>query len=416
MDKKYFPIKTETACPAKWAWSTLSLNRGLTKSCHRTSQSELTTENFFEFHNTPLKIKDRESMLRGEWPEQSCKYCKNIESRGESSDRTRHLSLPYITPVELQADSTATHVSPTLLEVYFNNVCNLGCLYCHDSYSSTIEAENKKFGIFQAGGVKLHPYEEPWQFKNLVPLFWQWFETGFLSIKRLHLGGGELFYQKEFFKVLDFIDEHPNADCEFNIITNLMVSHELLQSTVERFKNMLIKRKLKRVDITCSIDCWGEPAEYVRWGLKLDHWEKNFQYLLKQKWLTLNINQTIIPLTIKTMPALINKLKQWRLDRPVGHFFSGAFPVEDYLKLDVLGEETFAQDIKQVLDCMPQGSTQDIEAYNYMNGILSQIKNTRLDVDRTRDMITYLDEKDRRRGTNWRNVFPWLTEIEKNVV
>lgn len=416
MDQKFFPIKNETACPAKWAWSTVSLTQGLTRSCHRTSESVLTPENFFEFHNTPLKIQDRESMLKGQWPEQSCGYCKHLEDRGNSSDRTRHLAIPYIVPDELKVDPTATKISPTLLEVYFNNVCNLGCLYCHDSYSSTIEAENKKFGLFKVGGVTLEPCQESWQFNNLLPLFWDWFKTGFAKIKRLHLGGGELFYQKEFFKVLDFIDHYPNPDCELNIITNLTVSHELVQSTVERFKDMLVKRKLKRVDITCSIDCWGPPAEYVRWGLDLNLWEKNFQYLLSQKWLTLNINQTIIPLTIKTMPELIIKLKSWRQDRPVGHFFSGAYPVEDYLKLDVLGEEPFAQDIDRILSCMPRDEDQDIEAYNYMNSILSQAKNTQLDVGRTQDMITYLNEKDRRRGTNWRNVFPWLSEIEKNVV
>ena len=52
MSGKYFPIKTKTACQLKWAWSTLYLNNGETKSCHRTGQSELTPENFLNFHNT----------------------------------------------------------------------------------------------------------------------------------------------------------------------------------------------------------------------------------------------------------------------------------------------------------------------------------------------------------------------------
>lgn len=416
MDKKYFPIKTETACQLKWAWSTLYLNAGTTRSCHRTAESVLTPENFFEFHNTDIKIQDREVMLRGQWPEKNCTYCKDIELNGGISDRIRMSLIPNLSPIELETNLSATHINPTLLEVYFNNTCNLGCLYCHESLSSSIEAENKKFGIFNQGGVRLDSTIGPWQFKNLLPEFWKWFETGFSKLKRFHCAGGEPFYQKEFFKLLDFIELHPNPDCEFNIITNLMVSPELLHLTIARFKKLLATRKLKRVDITCSIDCWGPESEYVRYGLKLDQWEQNFQYLLKQKWLTLNINQTIIPLTIKTMPDLINKLKDWREERPVGHYFSGANPIADYLKLDVLGEEVFAPDITNILKCMPQDSEQDIQAYNYMSGILNQIKGTDLDIRRTRDMITYLDEKDRRRGTNWHNIFPWLSEIEKNVV
>lgn len=414
MDRKYFPIKSETACQMKWAWSTLYLNMGVTRSCHRTSESELTPENFFQFHNTPLKINDRQAMLQGKWPEESCKYCKNIEAHGGVSDRIRMSQIPDLSPEELYTDPTATTVNPTLVEIYFNNVCNLGCLYCSNTLSSFIEAENKKFGPFKQAGVSL--VNEPTHFKDLVPYFWQWFETGFSNIKRLHVLGGEPFYQKEFFKLLDYIEQHPNPQCEFNIVTNLMVSDDILKTTIERFKSMLVKRALKRVDITCSIDCWGDPQEYVRWGIKLDQWEKNFEYLLEQKWLTLNINQTIMPLTIKTMPELLVKLSNWRKKHKVGHFFSGAFPVDDYFKFDVLGEEIFSEDISKILSCMPKDTDEDLTAYDYMDGILNQIRGTQFDIGRFRDMIIFLDEKDRRRGTNWRNVFPWLKEIEENVV
>ena len=34
------------------------------------------------------------------------------------------------TPEELLTDPTATEVVPTILEVYFNNTCNMACLYC----------------------------------------------------------------------------------------------------------------------------------------------------------------------------------------------------------------------------------------------------------------------------------------------
>lgn len=414
MTKRYFPIKTATACQLKWAWSTLYLNTGVTRSCHRTATTVLTSENFNNFHNTTVKIQDRKDMLEGKWPEKNCKYCQDIELAGGISDRIRMSAIPDLSPEELYTDSQETQVDPTILEVYFNNVCNLGCLYCCDSLSSIIEAENKKFGPFEKGGVKLIPVSG--YYKDLVPYFWQWIETGFSKIKRLHCAGGEPFYQKDFFKLLDFVEHHPNSDCEFNIITNLMVAPELFQNTIDRFKKMLISRRLKRVDITCSIDCWGAEQEYVRWGLKLDVWEQNFQYLLEQKWLTLNINQCIIPLTIKTMPKLIEKLQEWRKHRSVGHYFSGAYPVEDYFRLDVLGENVFKQDIELILNLMPKQSEQDLQAYSYMQGILNQIRGTELNVDRVRDMIIFLDEKDRRRNTNWRAVFPWLAEIEQNVV
>ena len=78
----------------------------------------------------------------------------------------------------------------------------------------------------------------------------------------------------------------------------------------------MLDKKVWKFQITASIDAWGPEQEYVRWGIKLDHWESNFRYLLENPWLKININQTISPLTIKSMPALLAKLQEWRPGLP----------------------------------------------------------------------------------------------------
>ena len=414
MKGKYFPIITETACQLKWAWSTIYLNTGVTRSCHRTGESELTADNFLDFHNTPLKLEERTAMLQGQWPKQSCSYCKNIEDAGGISDRIRMQSIPGLSPNELFNDPTAIQVDPTLVEVYFSNACNLGCLYCTDTLSSVIDAENRKFGLFEQGGVRIE--SSPGHFKELVPHFWSWFEHSFQKVRRLHVLGGEPFYQREVDKLLDMIEKYPNPDCELNIVTNLMVSESRVRQFVDRFEQLLVKRFIKRVDITCSIDCWGPEQEYVRWGINLEHWLKNFEFLLSKRWLTLNINQTIMPLTIKTMPELLTQLAEWRKQRHVGHFFSGIEPAPDYLRLDIFGVDLFKQDIERIMQLMPQENEQDIAAHGYVKGILNIILKSEMQVDKIKDLIIYLEEKDRRRGTNWEIVFPWLTEYKKYVV
>ena len=407
--KKYFPIKTDTACQLKWSWSTLLLWQGISRSCHRTADSELTSENFFDFHNTDIKIQDREAMLSGQWPEKSCSYCKNIEERGGVSDRIRMTSIPNLYPRELDEDPTKKIVDPSIVEVYFNNTCNLGCLYCNIGFSSVNEDENRQFGSFHQGGVKLIARPKG-QYKDLVPYFWKWFETGFQKVKRLHILGGEPFLQKELFMLLDKFEQFPNPDCEFNIVTNLMCKEEVLEEFIERCKQLLVKRCLKRVDITCSIDCWGKDQEHVRWGIKLDQWEKNFKILLKYKWLRVNINQTITALTIKAMPDLLKKMQEWQMIHPVGHFFSEGEPLIECLEIDLLGYDVFRDDIKQILELMPTKTDEDVLSKKYMDSILTKIKGTQPDIRRMQDLKTFLDEKDRRRGTNWQQVFPWITE------
>lgn len=402
-----FPIKTKTACQLKWAWSTLYLNTGVTRSCHRTGESTLTTDNFLDFHNTTLKLEDRASMLEGKWPENSCSYCKDIETAGGTSDRMRMMTIPNLSPWQLSSDPTLTRVDPTIVEVYFNNTCNLGCLYCGEHLSSTIEAENRKWGHFNQDGINLRSNIK--QFKSLVPMFWKWFEDGFSKIKRLHVLGGEPFYQTEFDKLLDMIELYPNPECELNIVTNLMISKDRLEKYVGRFRDILRKRLLKRIDITCSIDCWGEEQEYVRYGIKLDRWEDNFQYLLGQKWLTLNINQTISCLTIKTMPDLLIKLTGWRQQHPIGHYFSEVFPNPSYLKPDIFGGVFFIEDFQKILSLMPDESEQDRITLDYMKGIFTRIEKSDPNPTEIAKLKIFLQEKDRRRNTDHKRVFSWLT-------
>lgn len=412
IEKKYFPIKTTTACQLKWNWSTLYLNSGGTASCHRTAISVVNEENFSDFHNTPLKLADRQNMLDGKWPEDSCTYCREIEEAGGISDRERQLSIPDMYPAELEINPTATKISPTILEVYFNNACNLGCLYCDTAgaLSSTIATENKQYGDFKKEGVELVSIDD--HFKDLVPHFWEWFPAGFPKIKRMHILGGEPFYQKELDKLLDMIEQYPNPNCELNIITNLMVPKKRIEDFLLKTKKLLIKRKLKRIDITCSIDCWGPEQEYVRWGINLKQWEENFNLLIENKWIYLTINQTISVLTIKTMPELMSKLTEWRKNRKIGQWFSGVTPGPSYLKGEIFGNKEFVIDEETILSMMPQDTSEDKDAYKYMQGIFKQILAPTQNINEIRNLIIFLNEKDRRRKTNWRQTFPWLIKYE----
>jgi hypothetical protein len=280
--------------------------------------------------------------------------------------------------------------------------------------SSTIAAENIKFGKFDKHGIVLESYDN--QYKNLVPHFWKWFDKNFQSISRLHVLGGEPFYQKEFDRLLDEIEKNPNPNCELNIVSNLMISKQKLQNYVDTFKKLLSAKKLKRIDVTCSIDCWGPQQEYVRWGLNLAQWKENIELLLKNKWLYISINQTISSLTIKTMPDLLTQINQWKQQRQLGHWFSAVAPGPSYMKPDIFGNAEFAQDAEIIINSMPTDTEEDLNALKYMKGMFSQILSAELNQQEIVKLITYLDEKDQRRGTRWETLFPWLIGYKKYVV
>jgi organic radical activating enzyme len=348
-------------------------------------------------------------MLDGKWPTGGCEYCQGVEQSGGFSDRMLHNSIPG-----LFHDKFDIRTDPAILEVYFNNTCNLACVYCNPGLSSSIEQEYKKFGEFKQHGVELIPLAQK-QIHNLEEKFWEWMQTNFQTLSRFHLLGGEPLYQTQFDKFVDFVDQHPNPECEFNIVTNLMMSDKILKGKIDKVKKLVAQRKLKRFDVTVSIDCWGIEQEYVRYGLNLDTWLKNFLYLVDQKWITLNINQTISVLTIKTMPQLLKNLNTWRSSRKIGHYFSVTEPGPSYLRPNILGAGIFDKDFEQIVQLMPTQSEDNLRSIQYMKGIANEIESNQLNIEETKKLFIFLDENDRRRSTNWQETFPWLIKF-KNVV
>jgi organic radical activating enzyme len=416
MPDKFFPIKTDTACQLKWTWSTIQLYSGATNSCHRVGTSIIDPDNFDSFHNTEKKLQDRKMMLEGQWPTGGCEYCQNIEKSGGQSDRQFHLQIPSLVPPELDVDPIATHVTPRILEVYLDNVCNMSCVYCWDGFSSRIQQENIKFGDFASNGIEIkntsvrHP-----EHKKISDAFWHWMEENYQSLRRFHLLGGEPFFQPQFETCLEFLETHHNPELEFNIVSNLKVPASKLQNFVERVRRLIATKRIKRFDLTCSIDCWGQEQEYIRYGIDLSAWKQNFEYIAKQKWIVLNINQTITGIGIKSMPELIDYVNQQRKDRTIGHYFMACVNIS-HLYPGIFGAGFFDKDFERILAVMPNDTWQHKQAYNMMQGLQSEFNVHSRNNQELLKLRIFLDEIDRRRNLDWKQTFPWLVKELTNVV
>lgn len=408
---KFFPIQTETACKLKWSWNTLRLYTGGTSSCHRVDPDVVGVDDFDTFHNTPKKLADRKLMLEGQWPKGGCEYCANVERAGGSSDRQFHLQIPGQYPRELDGNNTEIVVNPTILEIYLDNVCNMSCLYCWDGFSSQIQQENNKHGRFESKGVVIDNYAvrhpEVHELKNK---FWSWMEQNSHTLSRLHILGGEPFYQRDFETCLQFLETHSHPALEFNVVSNLMIGSEKFVAYIKRIKSLVDTKKIARFDLTASIDCFGAEQEYVRYGLDLEQWKKNFEYLVNERWITLNINQTLSVLTIKTVPELIEYVNSFRSDREIGHYMSTTVMTYEFLHPKIFGKGFYNNDFNAIIARMPEETWQQKEAKKYLNGIIGYLDTCEKDQSAIEQLIVYLDELDRRRQTNWRNTFPWLEE------
>lgn len=405
LKNQVFPIKTATACQLKWNWSTLYLTTEKTASCHRTSHHTFDAQ-AFDFHNTPAKLEDRKRMLAGDWPAVGCEYCRNIETAGGTSDRITNLDFPGIhAPPELDTDLTATHVTPRILEVYFDNTCNLKCLYCGPYFSSLWDAENRKAGL--PGFVKSTRIEQ-----NKQRLF-EWLKQNSHHLTVFNILGGEPLYQNELEQCLDLFEQYPAPELKLQIFTNLNAKLSHLQQVVARVKTLIDAGHLREFEITASLDCWGPEQEYVRYPLDLTVWEKNFEYLVSERWINLIINSTVTPLTIKTLPELLTKINSWNQTRPVYHY-QNSVNSPRYLFIDMFGD-IFRDDFAAALELKPSTTPEQQASRRYLEGIAAQSCSgppRPKDIARLFDFLNTLDQ---RRNTSWSKTFPWLvTEFARH--
>ena len=401
---KVFPIKTATACQLKWSWSTIYLKEGTTASCHRVDFEKISED--FNFHNTPEKIKAREKMLKGQWPGHGCEYCRNIEEAGGQSDRTTNLDMwPFEGPIELESDLTAVEVTPRILEIYFNNTCNLKCTYCGPYFSSLWEDENNRFD----GQIGEKIFLADPNFEQNKKKCFEWIQKNSQQLYQLNVLGGEPLYQVEFDQLLDVLEEHPAPNLTLTFFSNLAVAENKLTDKIDRIKSLIDRKHIKKLEITASLDCWGAEQEFARFPLNLKRWEKNFEYLLKQEWITLVIGSTITPLTVWTLDQLFEKINKWNETRDVWWYGNSVNNVK-HMFIDMFGD-AFTEEFDRAIALMSEREPEHRSAKAYLTGIRDQAKSKEPNLTEIKNLCIFLDKMDERRDTDWRAVYPKLVNL-----
>ena len=405
-NRKVFPIQTETSCQLKWTWSTIYLTEGTTASCHRTTHHKFNYD-IFDFHNTPEKIQDRERMLQGQWPKSGCEYCRNIELAGGASDRITNLDFwKFDQPKEIIADLTATSVTPKILEIYFNNTCNLKCTYCGPYFSSLWDDENIRFG----GGAYLIDSN----FEVNKQKCFSWLKENIQELHQLNVLGGEPLYQIEFDQLLDILETTPSPELTLTFFSNLAVAQDKLIEKINRIEQLKDRGHIKKLMITASLDCWGPEAEFARFPLSLQTWEKNFNYILNKEWITIVIGSTITPLTIKSLYVLMEKINEWNKQRPV-YWYGNSVNYPDWMFINMFGD-VFKDDFDRAINLMPTEFPEHQSVRDYLIGIRDQSGDTGINLTMIEKLYTMLEQFDKRRKTNWRSVYPWLVGLFKQHI
>jgi pyruvate-formate lyase-activating enzyme len=415
---KVFPIRNDAACVFKWGWNTFRLYNGKSSSCHRVEPVFVPLDQMDNFHNTQEVLNDRKLMLDNQWPVgRGCEYCREVEIAGGVSDRQYHNNIPGLTPVDFDADAGTLSVTPRVLEIYLNNTCDLACVYCLPHFSSKINDELNRYGPLP--GTQVVNLTRHTDHRSYFDHLLTWLGKNSSKLVRLSVQGGEPFLQREFFEMMDYIETLDNPELELTVNSNLNADTEVFEKFIPRIRRMLVDRRIKRFDFTASIDCWGPQQEFVRYGLDLEKWQRNFEYILQHKWLYITAGHAITALSIGTMPKMQEILNGYMAQ---GHRINQTFhyvdgPYQDILDPTIFGGEFFKDTLAQILAVVPDQTDQQRRAKDRMIGIADYIIKSKPSPERLVKLHSALDQFDQRRGTNWRSLFPEINNyfIENGI-
>jgi organic radical activating enzyme len=376
-------------------------------------------DNFDDFHNTPEVLEDRQKMLAGEWPGRGCEYCENVEKQGGLSDRLYHNDIPGLTPVDFDPLSDQK-VTPRIVELYLTNTCDLACVYCLPGFSSRINEELKKYGPYPIGIV---PVAQVSNREKYFAAWLNWLDKNYQDLDRVSIMGGEPFLQKEMWSILEFVSARHNQNLTISINTNLNSKTNTLKRFVEICKDLIVDKKIKRVHINASLDCWGPQAEFIRNGLDLDQWQENFEYLIQHKWLSISVHQVITSLSIGTALDFQQRIAEYKKQNPritqAYHVVDSGY--EEIYHPNIFGADFFKSKLDALVAHYPITTEWDIETRKRLEGVCLMIDAEKPDRLRLSKLHATLDMIDQRRGTDWKKLFPNINQyfIEngiKNVV
>ena len=421
-------------CTQKWLHETLYLHTGDNHSCYHPRPHHIPLHEIENdpsaLHNTQWKKQQRKTMLEGGRPDE-CYYCWNIEDLDGDhlSDRMLHSSSSYaVNEIEnLGKLPWDANINPRYLEVSFGNGCNYRCGYCCPQASTLWMDEIKKHGnydlTYNQYGIEFlehGTYYGPKDDNPYVEAFWKWWPSLRKDLWTLRITGGEPLMNPGAMQFFDLLEDEPAPQLEISINSNLGVTAAKIDRMYSRVESLLEQKKIKKFIMFTSLEGWGEQAEYMRTGLKCDHWERNLKEALNRGF-RVSIMCTFNVLCVATYTNFLNQMIKWRQELGEEKFERLQFDIP-YLKepphwmLNILPRDflmphmdnnlKFIEDNKEWFTDIEYEKMKRVRDYADQNPVSEEkIKQGR------RDFYSFFKENDKRLNTNLLETFPMYKDF-----
>lgn len=437
----------EGFCLAKWLMVTLHLTNGNTHSCHHPVAHPIPLDGLDahpeRLHNTEFKISERHEMRAGKRPP-GCSYCWNMEDAGHLSDRHFRSSEawgePHFEEIRGGDISFDRKVLPPVVEVNFNQACNFKCLYCSPHLSSEWQREIEAFGPFQLSDSHSHHNLQTLKEKHLLPLgvpnsenpyvqaFWKWWPQLYPQLKIFRMTGGEPLLDANTWKVLEYVIQHPKSDLELSVTSNLCPPRkEIFEKFLQNVQRIESAKAARKFIIYVSCDSVGAQAEYIRTGMNFNLLKRNIVLILENTdQAEVRLINTVNLLSVPAMRRYLEWILELRQKYPGRvSLDTPALVYPTWLNIRMLSNTRWEAHVQSAIDFMrshQQAETgeqsqnagffpHEITRLERLLALMKQSFDSETWAENHSKFVKYIDELDRRRGTDFFMMFPELADF-----
>jgi hypothetical protein len=236
--------------------------------------------------------------------------------------------------------------------------------------------------------------------------------------------GGEPFLQKETFRFIEFLEQGDYPDLTLVFFSNHNIEHERFKAWIDRLDRLQKSGRLDKIQIFFSCDALGPEGEYVRTGLDLNVALKNFEHVLHNTGIEQGINSALTLTAVPGMPAMVRYINDCSRTKPIYWSMMKANQHEtgprEYMYPGIFGKkinEWGLREAVEIFDTNTNGFPDSVKENHktYMRGIIKELEIREPNALRQKQFKIYLNELDRRRGTNWKIIYPQIWELVKDL-
>lgn len=354
-----------------------------------------------EIFNSP-KMKELRLDMLNEKKNKICDFCYKHEEAGPHSFRNyskEHFAKHFddIVPTT-QEDGTVEEFKMRYFDIRFSNICNFKCRTCGSEFSSKWGEEMKK-NYDPNHPVLIHVDDNKGTVLDEVLEHIEHIDLAYFA-------GGEPLITDEHYTMLEAMIRKGRTDITLRYNTNA--------SNIKYKKHDILDlwKHFKRIELSCSIDHYGERAEYMRKGTDWGKVEENLLTFRDLDYVIFQMNTVFSIYNYMTITDFYQYLKDKNIVRTEDWYHSLYLAVHP----DYYCAKSLPRELKDVAAAKAMSwANSNMDDKTCIPRLVVDAVNFADDSDQwdtvKKQFLTHTRSIDRIRGENFWEVFPELNKL-----